>query len=160
MKAIITGSFDPITLGHEDVIARASKLFEHVTVAICLNSSKAGMFTPRQRMELVCAACEKYDNVTPILSEGLLADYCKEQNIPVIVRGLRSSTDFDYEVALSRINRDLMHDLETVFLACDPAYSHISSNVVREMIRYHRSAAPFLSENVCRLMEKMIDKLG
>ncbi len=158
MKAIITGSFDPITLGHENIITRAAAMFESVTVAICLNSSKPGMFSPDQRLAMAQAALKDLPNVEAVITSGLLADECRARDIRVIVRGIRSASDLDYEVALSRINRTLVPQLETVFLPCEASYSHISSNVVREMLRYHHSPASFVSKPVCEMLEKMIDK--
>ncbi len=153
MKAIITGSFDPVTLGHEDLIRRARAMFDHVTVAICLNSSKTGMFSPEKRMALLKAALGEENGIELVFSEGLLADYCKAHDIGVIVRGIRSAADADYEISLSRINAALTPGLETVFLPSEASLSHISSNVVREMLRYHKSPAPFVSPAVLAMLE-------
>lgn len=156
MKAIITGSFDPVTLGHENIIRRAAKLFDEITVAVCLNSSKVGVFSKEQRLELLRAAFGNDTRIRIVVSEGLLADYCAKNGIPVIVRGIRSVADFDYETSLSRINRSLVPELETVFLPCDPAYSHISSNVVREMLRYGKSPDAFVSPAVLAKLREMM----
>ena len=162
MTAIITGSFDPITLGHENLIRRASAMFDTVYIAVCGNSSKVGCFTPDERLALVKAACDEMhlDNLRPICSEGLLADTCKELGATVIVRGVRCVTDFDYETSLSRINSTLNPGLETILLICDPNLSHISSNVVREMIRYHRDLHPFVSSAVADQIEQILASRG
>ncbi len=158
MKAIITGSFDPITLGHEDLIRRACALFDSVTVAICINSSKTGRFTPDQRMTIARAALADQEKVNLVFSSGLLATYCAEHDIGVIVRGIRSGADADYEIALSRINGDVAPGLETILLPTNPAYSHISSNVVREMLRYDHSPAAFVSPAALNAIGTIIDE--
>lgn len=160
MKAIITGSFDPVTIGHEDIIRRACALFEHVTVAVCSNSAKTAYFTMEERIMLLKAGCSGISNLQVVVSEGLLAEYCRANGIGVIVRGVRSVGDFEYEVSLARINETLVPGLETVFLPCDPRYSHISSHVVREMIKYGQHAEQFVSLDVHAAMQTMLKTRG
>lgn len=156
MKAIITGSFDPVTIGHEDIIRRTCVLFDQVTVAVCSNSAKTAFFTTDERILLLQAGCRSISNLNIVASEGLLAEYCQKNGIGVIVRGVRSVSDFEYEVSLARINETLVPELETVFLPCDPKYSHISSHVVREMIKYGQHAEQFVSPDVYAAMQTML----
>lgn len=156
MKAIITGSFDPVTIGHEDIIRRACAIFDQVTVAVCCNSSKTAFFTADERIMLLQAGCGCMSNLNIVVSEGLLAEYCQKNGIGVIVRGVRSVSDFEYEVSLARINETLVPGLETVFLPCNPQYSHISSHVVREMIKYGRHTEQFISPHVYAAMQTML----
>jgi len=155
MKAIITGSFDPITLGHEDLIRRAARMYESLTVAVCLNPSKASAFSLEQRLALIRRASDGLDNVEVIVSEGLLAHTCRDLGIDVILRGIRGASDTDYEIALSRINAAAVPGLETVLLPASAATSHISSSAAREMLRYGGDLTPFLSQAVIEEIEKI-----
>ena len=136
MKAVFTGSFDPITNGHIDIIKRASMIFDELHVLVCVNSEKKGMFTTEERTEMVKLACEDIENVTVALSEGLLTDYTEKNGISVIVRGVRDGNDLSYESALATINRGLRNHPETVFLPSKAEYSHVSSTYARDMIKY------------------------
>lgn len=136
MKAVFTGSFDPITNGHIDIIKRAAMMFDEFHVLICVNSEKKGMFTVEQRTEMVKLACEGIDNVKVALCDGLLTEYTEKNNVSIIVRGIRDCNDLSYETALATINRGLRNHPETVFLPAKAEYSHISSTYARDMIRY------------------------
>lgn len=136
MKAVFTGSFDPITNGHIDIIKRASYIFDELHVLICVNSEKKGMFNEDQRIQMVKLACQGIDNVKVALCEGLLTQYTEENDIPVIVRGVRDGNDLSYESSLATINRGLRNHPETVFLPSKAEFSHISSTYARDMIKY------------------------
>ena len=138
--AIISGTFDPITVGHMDIITRASRLFERVVVAVSVNSEKKNLLPDEIRLESVKASVEKLQNVQVELCEGLLADFCKNYENPVIVRGARSGSDFDYERSLYVINKGF-GDLETVILPANNHYIHISSTYARELIKYDKNLA-------------------
>ena len=136
--AVCSGSFDPITLGHLDVIRRAARSFDRVYVCVSPNGEKKNqMFTPEQKLALVKLAVEELPNVEAELSGGLLAEYAAEKKA-TIVRGVRNVTDYDVEVQLARINQELRPEVDTMLLPASPAYQHFSSSMIREMIRYHQ----------------------
>ena len=136
MNAVFTGTFDPITNGHIDIIKRATAIFDELHVLVCVNSEKKGMFDASQRTKMVEIACNGLDNVKVALCEGLLADYTEKNDIKVIVRGVRGGNDLSYENSLATINRGLRNHPETVFLPAKAEYSHISSTYARDMIKY------------------------
>lgn len=150
--ALIPGSFDPITVGHEDLIQRASMLFDEVIVCIFSNSSKQTMFTPEERLEFLHAAASEYRNVRADISSGLLADYAIQHRCDVIIKGARSGTDFDYEFSMASINRELAPMVETVILPSRCELSHISSTMVRELIKYGKDFKPFVPSSVAPLI--------
>ncbi len=134
--AVVTGSFDPVTSGHVDLITRASRLFDVVWVAVSANAEKNNMFTAAERTELVRLAVADLPNVRVGLCEGLVSDFLHDKKADVLVRGARCATDFDYEYDLANIMRRFDPDFETVILPTDPTLSAISSTYVRELIRY------------------------
>lgn len=133
-KAVFPGSFDPITLGHVDVIERATKLFDEVVVAIGINADKKYMFSLEQRKHFIEACFKDNKKVTVQTYEGLTVDFCKKNNINFIVRGLRNPADFEFEKAIAHTNRDLAR-VETVFLLTAAKTSYISSSIVRDVLR-------------------------
>lgn len=135
--AIISGSFDPITVGHLDIIVRASKLFDSVVVAISPNGSKNGFLPEDVQLASVEASVKDIKNVSVVRCVGLLAEFCKGYENPVIVRGARTGSDFDYERSLFVINKGLT-DIETVILPAESGFDHISSTYVRELIKYQK----------------------
>lgn len=135
--AICPGSFDPITLGHLNIIGRASGIFDEVIVCIMCNSSKkAPMFTIEERVAMAVKACSKYKNVRVETFTGLLAEYAKKYPGCVIVKGLRAVSDFEYEFQMSLINKSINPQLETMFLTADQKYTFLSSSMVKEMLVY------------------------
>ena len=144
--AMLTGSFDPVTAGHVDLIRRSARLFDRVYVAVMQNGEKdsagGGMFTYSQRLDILCAACdslraEGIENVFPELCVGLSSEYAARRGITYIVRGVRNASDFDYEYGLAGIMKRFDNRLETIFLPADPTLSCISSTYVRELLKYH-----------------------
>lgn len=133
--AIVSGTFDPITVGHLDVIVRASKLFDQVVVAVSSNSEKKGLFSDEARVAAAKASVEGIENCSVALCEGLLAEFCKRYENPVIVRGARTGGDFDYERSMFVINKELA-SVDTVIFPCESGMDHISSTYVRELIKY------------------------
>ena len=135
--AICPGSFDPITLGHLNIIRRCSKIFDRVVVCIMVNSTKP---TPRfsldERADMVRRAVSKYPNVTVDTSDELLAEYARQYESAVVVKGLRAASDFEYEFQMDLINKNINPELETMFLTASGKYTFLSSSVVREMARY------------------------
>ena len=135
--AICPGSFDPITLGHLNIIRRTSRIFDRVVVLIAVNSGKTQpMFTIEERVDMVRRACERYPKVTVESSDILLAEYARRFEHPVLVKGLRAASDFEYEFQMDLINKNINPELETMFLTASGKYTFLSSSVVREMARY------------------------
>ncbi|MBQ8263542.1 MAG: pantetheine-phosphate adenylyltransferase [Oscillospiraceae bacterium] len=134
--AIYPGSFDPITLGHLNIIRRASKIFDKVVVCVMVNSSKSPMFSLEERMELIERVVKRFPNVEVDTSDILLAEYVKRYEGAVLVKGLRAVSDFESEFQMAIINKKLNPELETVFLTSSEKYTYISSSVVKEMAKY------------------------
>lgn len=135
--AICPGSFDPITFGHLDIIGRAAMIFDEVVVCIMVNSTKTSpMFPMDERVDMVRRVVSRYPNVRVETSGGLLAEYAKSFENPVIVKGLRAASDFEYEFQMNLINKKINPALETMFLPATEKYTFLSSSVVREMARY------------------------
>ena len=132
MKAIVTGSFDPVTAGHLDIIERASRVFDEVYAVIFNNRRKEHFFSPESRLSMLKKACENLGNVSVDYSEGFVADYCLEHGIGVIVRGIRDSSDVEYEINMADNNRILGSGLETVFFPARKGLAGISASAVRE----------------------------
>ncbi len=152
-KALISGSFVPPTIGHMDIVSRASKIFDEVFVVAFINSSKPNRYTAEQTLEMLQTAFGSMENVHVNLSTGLLADYAESHGIGTIVRGARSATDFDYEMSLSLINRSICENLDTVIIPADSKYSHISSTMVSELIKYGKDFSPYVPEGVADLIK-------
>ena len=134
-KAVCPGSFDPITNGHLDVIERASGLFDEVVIAVLVNNSKTGLFTIEERIDMITESVQHLKNVKVDTWSGLLVDYCRAHNIAAIVKGLRAVSDFDYELQMAQMNLQLK-GVDTLLMATKPAYSFLSSSLVREIARY------------------------
>lgn len=133
-RAIFPGSFDPLTLGHYDIIERGAKLFDEVIIAIGVNADKKYMFTLEQRKKFIEKAFADNNRVKVVTYKGLTVDFCKEINVDFILRGLRNPADFEFEKAIAHTNRDLA-PVETVFLLTSAKTSYISSSIVRDVIR-------------------------
>ncbi|MFZ0661441.1 MAG: pantetheine-phosphate adenylyltransferase [Acidobacteriaceae bacterium] len=131
VKAIYPGTFDPVTNGHLDLIARGSKLFDHLVVAILLNSSKDPLFTVAERAEMLTEAVASFGNVSVATFEGLLVDFAREQQAQAVLRGIRAISDYEYELQMALMNRRLSPELETIFLMPDAKYSFVSSRLVK-----------------------------
>ena len=133
-KAVFPGSFDPITLGHEDIITRAIPLFDEIVIAIGVNANKKYMFSLEERKAFIEETFKAYENVSVVTYKGLTVDFCKQNNIEYIIRGLRNPADFEFEKAIAHTNRDLA-PVETVFLLTAAKTSYISSSIVRDVLR-------------------------
>ena len=159
--AVCSGTFDPITLGHLDIIRRAAACFDKVYVCVSPNASKKNqMFTPEEKLELVKTAVADLDNVEAELYQGLLADYAVERGANVIVRGVRNATDFDVEYQLAQINSGIHPGLETMILPASAEYQHFSSSMAREMIRYHQPLEKYLPTSIIPLVRDMTEHKG
>jgi len=146
--AVFPGSFDPITVGHVDLVKRAVPLFDKIIVAVGINSQKKYLFDLEQRISWLENVFAKYDNVEVDSYEGLTAHYCKKKKANYLLRGLRNASDFDYEKTISQLNNIVGDGIETVFLISQPAFSHISSTIVREIIKGKGDASSFLPKEV------------
>lgn len=133
--AVCPGSFDPVTNGHLDIIARASKMFDKVIVAVLNNSSKNSMFTVEERIEMLENNCVELNNVEVDSFPGLLIDFMKSKNAGIIIKGLRAVSDFEYEMQMAHMNRKLDPTIETVFMMTSSKYSYLSSSMVKEVAR-------------------------
>lgn len=155
-KAICPGSFDPVTNGHLDVFARAAALFDEVTVAVLVNSTKAGLFTVEKRMDMIREATVAYPNIKVDSFHGLLADYCKTEGVGAIVKGLRAVSDFDYELQMSQMNSQL--GVETFFVATNPEYSFLSSSLIKEVAKYDGDVSQMVPANVNEALKAHFSK--
>jgi len=146
--AVFPGSFDPITIGHVDLVNRALPLFDEIVVAIGINTRKRTLFDLEQRSAWLEAVFSEEPKVRVDHFENLTAHYCRRIGAKYLLRGLRNASDFDYEKTISQLNHTIGDGLETIFLISQPAYSHISSTIVREIINGGGDARPFLPEEV------------
>ena len=162
--AIYPGSFDPVTLGHLNIIKRAAACFDKVIVCAMVNSKKTGMFTPEERVELLKKSTARFPNVEVDFSDELLAAYAKRRGAHVVVNGLRAVSDFEQEVQMAVINRHLNPKLETMFLASSEKYTYLSSTIVKEMARYGTDLTGLVPreivDDVNRRMREMEGKEG
>ena len=157
--AICSGSFDPITLGHLDIIRRAAVCFDRVCVCVSPNAEKKNqMFTPEEKLLLVRTAVADLPNVEAELFPGLLADFAVDHGANVIVRGVRNVTDFDMEYQMAIINRGIHPELETMLLPASGEYQHFSSSMAREMIGYHQPLEKYLPMSIIPLVWDMTEK--
>ncbi|CAB4730230.1 unannotated protein [freshwater metagenome] len=155
-RVVCPGSFDPITFGHLDIIKRASSLFDEVIIAVMVNQTKKTLFTVEERIEMVREVTSKYPNVKVDSWSGLLVDYCKKNDISIIVKGLRAVTDFDYELQMSQVNLQLQ-EVETLFLSTAPAHSFLSSSLVKEIASYGGDVSSYIP---AALLERLKDRLA
>jgi pantetheine-phosphate adenylyltransferase len=146
--AVFPGSFDPITLGHVDLVHRALPVFDKIIIAIGENNQKKSLFSLEQRIGWLKKVFEQEERVEVGFFENLTADYCKKIGATYLLRGLRNASDFDYEKTISQLNFIIGNRLETFFLISRPAYSHISSTIVREIIKGGGNASPFIPEAI------------
>lgn len=154
-KAVCPGSFDPVTNGHLDIISRAAALYDEVTVAVLVNKSKEALFSVDERMDMVREATAEYGNVVVESFTGLLVDFCKARGIPVIIKGLRAVSDFDYELQMAQMNHSLA-GVETLFLSTNPLYSFLSSSLVKEVAAYGGDVSNLIPQSVARRLSRRL----
>ncbi len=147
-RAVCPGSFDPVTLGHLDIVGRACKLFDEVVVAVGVNKSKSRMFTADERIAMLARACAEFDNVRVASFAGLLTDFCRANEITAIVKGLRAGSDFDYELQMAQMNASLADEVETVFVPTAPEYSFLASSLVKEVATFGGDVSRFVPDFV------------
>jgi pantetheine-phosphate adenylyltransferase len=158
-RVVCPGSFDPITFGHLDIIARASSLFDEVVIAVMVNKTKKTLFTVEERMEMAREVSAKYPNVKVDSWSGLLVDYCKANSINTIIKGLRAVTDFDYELQMSQMNLQLQN-VETLFMSTSPAHSFLSSSLVKEIASYGGDVSSYIPAPVLVRLKARLDSLS
>jgi pantetheine-phosphate adenylyltransferase len=155
MRAVCPGSFDPITRGHLDVIERAASCFEHVLVAVGQNSAKSHLFTAAERLELATIACADLSNVSIAPLDGLLVDFCVAHDAPLVVKGARTSGDFEYELQMAQWNRSL-RGVETVLFPTSPQWTFLSSTKVREVALLGGDVRPYVPPIVAERIEQRL----
>ena len=143
-KALYSGSFDPVTLGHLDIIKRSAKIVDELVVGVLRNSSKNSLFSLEERVSMIREMTKDLPNVRVESFEGLLVDYMKEIDATIIIRGLRAVTDFEYELQMAQTNHELLPDVDTMFLTTNILYSYVSSTIVKEVASYHGDVSHFV----------------
>ncbi|MBP3621260.1 MAG: pantetheine-phosphate adenylyltransferase [Lachnospiraceae bacterium] len=156
ITAVYPGSFDPVTLGHLDIIRRSANMFDHVIVGVLNNTSKTPLFSLEERVNMINDAVSNLENVSVQCFNGLLVDFVKQNKSNTIIRGLRALTDFDLEMQMAQGNRVVAPDVDTVFLSTSVQYSYLSSSVVKEYARYGVDLKDFVPECV---IPKLLDKI-
>jgi pantetheine-phosphate adenylyltransferase len=155
-KAVCPGSFDPVTNGHLDVFVRASHIFDEVVVAVLINKTKSSLFTVDERIEMLRVVVKPYPNVVIEAFHGLLVDFCRDRQIPAIVKGLRAVSDFDYELQMAQMNYRLAN-VETLFVSTNPLYSYLSSSLVKEVATYGGDVTGLVPETV---LPQLLERVG
>ena len=154
-KAIYPGSFDPVTLGHLDIIKRSAALVDHLIVGVLNNSTKTPLFSVDERVNMLKEVTKDIPNVEILSFSGLLVDFAREHNVQAIIRGLRAVTDFEYELQMSQTNHIIAPDIDTIFLTTNLNYAYLSSSVVKEVARYGGDISKFVAPEVRRqVLEK------
>ena len=156
-RVVCPGSFDPVTNGHLDIIGRASRLYDEVVVMVSINLAKKSLFTVEERLDLIREVTRDLGNVKVDSFRGLTVDYCKQHDIPVIVRGLRAVTDYDYELQIAQMNHR-MSGVEPLFMATNPLYAFLSSSLMKEVVQWGGDVTGLVPELVHdRLIERLKD---
>jgi pantetheine-phosphate adenylyltransferase len=155
-RAVCPGSFDPVTNGHLDIIGRAAQLYDEVVVAVFVNQSKSTVFSLEERRGMLAEVTAQWSNVRIDSFHGLVVDYCKANGIPVIVKGLRAVSDFDYELQMAQMNRGLA-GIDTLFMPTNPEYSFLASSLVKEIAKWGGDVSSLVPPNV---LKHLIDRTG
>lgn len=153
-RALCPGSFDPVTNGHIDIISRAASLYDEVVVAVFVNQSKSGLFDVEERRDMLREVTTEFPNVTIDTFQGLVVDYCRTHDIPVIVKGLRAVSDFDYELQMAQMNRGLA-GVDTLFMPTNPEYSFLASSLVKEIAKWGGDVRSLVPPSV---LERLIER--
>ncbi|WP_026341917.1 pantetheine-phosphate adenylyltransferase [Actinomadura atramentaria] len=146
-RVVCPGSFDPVTNGHLDIISRASRLFDEVVVAVLINKTKKSLFTIDERVDMLREVTREYGNIRIDTWHGLLVDFCRQNDIPVIVKGLRAVSDYEYELQMAQMNHR-MAGVETMFMSTNPLYSYLSSSLMKEIVKYKGDVTGLIPEMV------------
>lgn len=157
--AVYPGTFDPLTRGHEDIVGRAARLFDRVIVGVADSPGKNPMFTPAERLEIAREVLRQYPNVEAVSMSGLLVNFVRAQGATVVIRGLRAVSDFDYEFQLAGMNRNMMPELETIFMTPADKYQFISATLVREIAMLGGDVSKFVPPSIeARLRQKVAER--
>ncbi|MDL4771663.1 MULTISPECIES: pantetheine-phosphate adenylyltransferase [Thermomonosporaceae] len=156
-RVVCPGSFDPVTNGHLDIISRASRLFDEVVVAVMINKTKQGLFTVDERIEMLGEVTREYGNVKIDKWHGLLVDFCRQSDIPVIVKGLRAVSDYEYELQMAQMNHR-MAGVETMFMSTNPLYSYLSSSLMKEIVKYGGDVSGLIPDPVHERLVKRLQE--
>jgi pantetheine-phosphate adenylyltransferase len=154
-RAVCPGSFDPVTNGHLDIVGRAAALYDEVVVSVLVNDTKRGLFDIPERMEMLREVLVQWPNVSVDSFHGLLVDFCRERQIPVIVKGLRAVSDFDYELQMAQMNHRLA-GVETMFMTTNPLYSFLSSSLVKEIAKYGGDVSGLVPDSVVKRLSSRL----
>lgn len=146
-RAVFPGTFDPVTRGHYEMVTRAARLFDEIVIAIGTNTEKQSMFSLDKRLQFLESAFEGVDNISIKTYKGLSMDFCRQENAQFLLRGIRTAEDFEYEASIARTN-SLLGKIETIFMISQPETVHISSTIVRDLIKHKGNYKDFLPENV------------
>lgn len=148
--AIYPGSFDPVTLGHQDIIERSSKIFDKLIVGVLRNNAKSPLFSVEERVNMLKNVTKEFSNVEVQSFDGLLIDFVRQNQANVVIRGLRAITDFEYELQLAQMNRVIAPEIDTLFLTTNLKYAYLSSSTVKEVARYGGDISAFLDSDVVK----------
>ena len=158
IKAIYPGTFDPITVGHLDIIERAAKAFDHLVVAVMENRAKTCTFTKEERKKLIEKCVKKLDNVEVVIGEGLTVDMAEKNGCRIIVRGIRAVSDYESELALATANMNLKSDIETVFMVSKPELSFLSSSIAKEIASFNGDIRDYIPRAIIKEVSKKLYK--
>ena len=156
--AIYPGTFDPITLGHLDILQRASKLFDHVIITLAINSTKTPLFTKEERLEFISDAVKNMSNVTVDSFEGMLIKFAEKKGASAVIRGLRAISDFEFEFQLALMNRKQNQDITTVFLMPNEKYTYLNSTIIREVAKFGGDVSSFITPLVADKLKNKFSK--
>ena len=154
--AVYPGSFDPITKGHLDIIKRGAKVFDKVVVAVLINIDKKHLFSIEERVNLIKRVTSDIENVEVVSFDGLLVNFLREREINVILKGIRTIFDFEYELQMATVNKELNNDIETICMMAAPEYSHISSSNVKQVAQFHGNIEKFVPHEI---LQDILDKI-
>jgi pantetheine-phosphate adenylyltransferase len=159
-RAACPGSFDPVTNGHLDIFGRASDIYDEVVIAVLVNPSKEGLFTVEERIDMLTDVTKAYPNVVVRSFQGLLVDFCRANDIPVVIKGIRAVSDFDYELKMAQMNWGLA-GVETLFMPTNPQYSFLSSSLIKDVAKWGGDVTAHVPEVVSvRLGERLRSRPG
>jgi pantetheine-phosphate adenylyltransferase len=161
VKAIYPGTFDPMTHGHLDLIARGSRIFDHLVVAVLVNSAKHPLFSVPERVEMLTESVAGLGNVSVATFDGLLVDFARQEGAQAVMRGIRAISDYEYELQMALMNRRLAPDVETVFLMADEKYSYVSSRLIKNVFELGGSVEGLVPQTVIsRLQSRVVPNRG
>jgi pantetheine-phosphate adenylyltransferase len=154
-RVVCPGSFDPVTNGHLDIFRRAAKLFDEIVVAVLVNQSKAGLFALDERLSMLREVTADIPNIRVLSFQGLLVDFCKANDIDIVIKGIRAASDFDYELQMAQMNVGLS-GVETLFMATNPLYSFVSSSLIKDVAKWGGDVTVYVPDLVAARLHKRL----